>query len=919
MQKIDNLFVSELEFDDSGMRGPRGESGDAPSLHTRKIAPWLYDIDCSRMDIAKAETFVRKHYPDPVAACVAVAGAGLSGHNYDAPYDDTAEFIVKTPARNGRYGSVGMAIIPGVLTASMMDAGEETDDLKDALEVLPFFTVDGMNDAGVTVMMNHMPDEDTDQLSDDSGMCALFAVRYVLDHAGSVDEAATLLSEQTFWFPKNDNVKCWFYLLISDGSKALFSDLNGRQKMINLSDFAVLTNFRTIGWDGTHETLEKHANGIERYEIVSSGVENVHTESELIELLKSVRYTNAYDQEREDFWYSDYNGDWSALGYGDLTIDSAIEDYAQAIAYRSDLFEHRERNGETMQTIHTVVYDTENKMMIVLVQEEDDVYRLCMDEIALLNREIERAKNAENQIREDFANSFYYKSEVDDALSDLGESLMTQVAEDYYDTGETDEILEELHEDIAQETEDKLAEKLDIPSNDGEAGQVLYRKGNGSEWGDLPQKLPDVTEEQENYVLAVEGGTWVATDKFADYFRYVNITVQIVSDNGGVPSGGLTVTVKNTDTGDVINEAEYLGQPVTFRVPRGLAYRIEQSGVWEGYTNPTPDKIEGAATNDIAVVFTYEAIKIPETLRELQIIVDGGGASSLKNHIGLQFEDTYNEGDETHHIIWDLKDVIPVFDENGDQHTGVVLQWHYATPMAMPFDAAEREPVDLATHPVAQAGLYYYSQSGSTIKMLNLSAGDPLPTGYDAIYMNEVRSADANVIRRGYGCYAESAVRKWLNSNDVAGLWFESSHIGDVAPSQASDMDGFMHGCSEQILSMVKPIRVRTEWGEEFVDTYDRFFLPCVDQVYGSTNHNTDEGDPWQDWIDATGFDAPSNNACAGRKIYMIGSASAQEIGLRSANNAYQYIVWDIKSDGSIDGYVNASVARRYTPCCVVY
>ena len=45
MQTLDNTFVSELEFEDDGMVGPKGESGDAPSLHISKVAPFLYKTE----------------------------------------------------------------------------------------------------------------------------------------------------------------------------------------------------------------------------------------------------------------------------------------------------------------------------------------------------------------------------------------------------------------------------------------------------------------------------------------------------------------------------------------------------------------------------------------------------------------------------------------------------------------------------------------------------------------------------------------------------------------------------------------------------------------------------------------------------------------------------------------------------------
>ena len=319
-------------------------------------------------------------------------------------------------------------------------------------------------------------------------------------------------------------------------------------------------------------------------------------------------------------------------------------------------------------------------------------------------------------------------------------------------------------------------------------------------------------------------------------------------------------------------------------------------------------------------MFTYEAIKIPETLRELEILVDNGSAASLASHIGLQFADTYNDNGIEYEIIWDLKHVKQVIGDDGESHTGVFLEWHNTTPNAMPFDAPERQKVERETTPVAEEGLYYYGLNGSTYKLLNLNAGDTIPyDDYDGVYVNAIRSSDASVIKRGYSRYSDSAVRKWLNSDGDAGNWFTPSHVGDVAPTQAAEIAGFKKGCSEQILRMAKPVVIETaEAAYTNYNLCDTFFIPSVTEVYGA-HDSAEEGVAWQDWIDATGFSLQSNDACDGRKIYAPGTASAQEVGLRTANVGYQYIVWDIKPNGSIDGYTNASAARKYTPCCVVY
>lgn len=922
MSKHD-IYVSELVFEDGGLRGPKGESGDAPSLTVEKVAPYLYTVDYKDWDYLNARIYANKKFPQ-AGGCAAILGNGLLGHNYDAPYDERAEFIVRTIASKGRHASVSMASIPEYITAQDVDEGTDNDDIQFGYSVLPFLAADGMNDAGVQCAMNAVPDDygrtlETNPEGEET--LNIFLVRYILDYADSVDSAVALLNRLNISAPEKNEIS----LMIADAARAVRVEFIHNEIIVTdygNEDKPILTNFHLYGYDGTDESLEPHANGVERYAILDTGFESAETAAGMSALLTGIQYTKKYDLYVDPFWYSDYRKDWTEAGYTDLTKDSPIEDYLPVVRDEINRYGERTRNGETMQTVHTVVYDREWQTVHVFVQEESDEHVICLDMLKLINEEVERATAEEAAIRNDMAEMaerFYTKAEVNDHIANAERLVLADVADHYYTKETIDASLTEQHNTITTETDTKLAMKMNNPAGNGTVGQIIVKNADGSEWQDMPETLPSVTAADNDKVMVVEEGEWVLSDKYADYFRYVNLTVQITADDGGICHSGLIVDIKNADTGDIINSREYLGQPVTFHVPRGMHYRIEQSGTWEGYHNPQPEYIEGAATGDRTLIFTYEAIKIPETLRELEIIVQGGGAASLASHTGLQFADVYEEDGVSYDIIWDLKDVKQVRDENGSAHIGVILQWHYATPHEMPFDAPERLEVDLNVETTAQTGMYYYGQTGSNYRLLALSEGDPLPTTYDALYKDEIRSANADIIRRGYGNYAESAVRKWLNSDEDVGEWFEPSHIGDTPPAQAATMAGFMRGCSDQILGMAMPVRVSTDSvvSNDLETVCDTFFIPSATEVYGV--NNVAEGVAWADWIDATGFSAPGNGACDGRKTYMVGTVAAQEVGLRTASTGYQYIVWDIKTDGSLDGYVNANAAKRYAPCCVTY
>lgn len=160
----------------------------------------------------------------------------------------------------------------------------------------------------------------------------------------------------------------------------------------------------------------------------------------------------------------------------------------------------------------------------------------------------------------------------------------------------------------------------------------------------------------------------------------------------------------------------------------------------------------------------------------------------------------------------------------------------------MPFDAAETPTA--ATEETAQAGIYYFGFDGSSYTALNLTAGDTIPYGdYMAVYKTDVTDDVSyyNAIRQsGYNNYHFSAARQWLNSDGVAGAWWSASHVGDVAPSQAASVAGFMAGLPADFKAILSRTEVKTtgnnvtDGGTIYTD-YDYFFLPSLYEIYADS------------------------------------------------------------------------------------
>ena len=255
-------------------------------------------------------------------------------------------------------------------------------------------------------------------------------------------------------------------------------------------------------------------------------------------------------------------------------------------------------------------------------------------------------------------------------------------------------------------------------------------------------------------------------------------------------------------------------------------------------------------------------------------------------------------------------------------HPGMVLQAKFATVESIQFDAPENNVVD-ASETVALEGWYYWGLTGSTYTALNLSTGDTIPHGsYDSIHKCGVNHLD--VVKYGYNRYLYCAQRQWLNSAAGKGEWWESQHLGDIAPTQHSTYRGFLAGLDEDFLAVINPVKIQvatntvTDGGVTDV-MYDRFFLPSIEEMYGSPQATGIEGDYFPYWKTKTGLSAPNNAANNGRIITAIDNQSAaQTCRLRSANRGYSHGAWSVSTSGQLNYGSSAHNAYRCAPACVI-
>lgn len=381
-----------------------------PTMPTiSKVEPYLYKAYYNTYNYEDAEEYFKNAFPVPFGACSSVIKGDFYGRNYDWYYDRTASFELFTTANQGRHATMGHSAIP-MITDEIANSGSYNP----YYAILPFYTLDGVNDHHVGCNLNVLPVGDKAKtVGTNPGkpdMCLLMVVRYILDYANSADHAIELLKELNLYSAYSETFQEEFHLMVGDPTKTIIVEFvdgyeNGMHIMSNVddgfdnipNDLPIMTNFYLTDWNGegltvmggatedeVRETgLTDHAMGVERYNVLANGYENVTNLDTMAELMKSVWYTKTYSETENPVWYTEMVGNYKT--YGDMTIYKTADDYAPIMEYVRDLYEHRsdaDRDKNNLwQTVCSCIYDLKNLKMYIYSQENNTgyVYKMSLD------------------------------------------------------------------------------------------------------------------------------------------------------------------------------------------------------------------------------------------------------------------------------------------------------------------------------------------------------------------------------------------------------------------------------------------------------------------------------------------------------------------------------------------------------------
>lgn len=356
-----------------------------------------------------------------------------------------------------------------------------------------------------------------------------------------------------------------------------------------------------------------------------------------------------------------------------------------------------------------------------------------------------------------------------------------------------------------------------------------------------------------------------------------------------------------------------------------------------------------------------------------------GGDAPRDFAIGDQIVDSWTAANNVKCAFpWDIVAFGEFEKRDGTVAPGMVLQAHYSDPIGMPFSgypallhcpsglaagtyhfkcsaawgtiAANTDYQFTLTQAVPNNGLvcapqnwpdvavanwkittYASNTSATAIEQVALTAGNggadlgTFTPGYSSATMNGYQAA-----AYGYNRWSKSAIRQWLNSDAAAGAWWHPQTVWDMAPSKAATERGFLAGFTDDFKHVLHETKIKTalntsdktKEGIGYEYTYDKLFLPCLEEMYINPQATGDdkEADFWEYYHELNG--TATKYAQGGTypeliKYDLTNHSTAIYQRLRSANRGYSIYAWVVNTSGTV-GYGTAFSALQCAPACII-
>lgn len=329
--------------------------------------------------------------------CAGIRNGNFFGRNLDWSCGVSPEFVVHTPAKDGRHATVGICT-----TNLVKEMPKEQTWLSQMLvNDLTLNCFDGINDAGVcmVLLVVHYNDGGGEPTGTnpkaEKTIHGSNLLRYVLDYANSAAHGIELmksvntygkLEHYTFHWMLCDEKETYFVELMNNSVVATKAEENPIEKFRK----PIITNFYlqkdTVG------TNQLIPGGVERYDILSKDYDKATTVNDMFDVLKNVRFSRKYEGknpsklnpgETDNNWYSEF---YSYVLDPDTFKPLFFDKYSDRQKMWDDmiskdirdnaiwLFDNPRLHQMTSWTCHTSVYNIkERKMQIVIGEDYDAV------------------------------------------------------------------------------------------------------------------------------------------------------------------------------------------------------------------------------------------------------------------------------------------------------------------------------------------------------------------------------------------------------------------------------------------------------------------------------------------------------------------------------------------------------------------
>ena len=179
----------------------------------------------------------------------------------------------------------------------------------------------------------------------------------------------------------------------------------------------------------------------------------------------------------------------------------------------------------------------------------------------------------------------------------------------------------------------------------------------------------------------------------------------------------------------------------------------------------------------------------------------------------------------------------------------------------------------------------------------------------------------------GYGDnrWHKSAYRQYLNSDAAAGGWWTPQDEWDMKPDQADTVPGFLAGFSDDFKAALTRVKVVT-YGNTVTDdgsavvTYDKIFLPSLQEIYCSPQVSGEGTGYWPYWKERTGAKTPQA-LWQTYPLRITRDLAQRTVGrglrLRSAGRGNGYGAFGVTSSGGVNTWA-AVYAHRCAPACEI-